>query len=108
MDCQCRQCGNCCRVEGYVRLRPGEDEALAACLGLDVYEFTRRHTRLTADRRGLSLAEKADGSCVFLGEDGRCVVQAVKPAQCRAFPTEWSFAGYEEICAARGGPNDET
>ena len=103
MDFHCRQCGNCCRAEGYVRLAPGEDEAIAARLGLDVYEFTRRHTRLTADRRGLSLTEKADGSCVFLDDAGRCAIQAAKPAQCRAFPLQWSFAGYEDVCAARKG-----
>ncbi len=94
----CRRCGSCCRVEGYVRLTSGEVGDLANALGLSAHDFTRQYTRLTDDRGGLSLTEKRDGSCVFLGRDG-CEVQKVKPRQCRGFPVEWSFEGYERVCA---------
>lgn len=95
---QCRRCGNCCRVAGYVRLAPGEAEQLASFLELDVRAFTDGYTRLTQDRGGLSLTEQADGSCVFLSGQGLCRVEEVKPRQCRRFPLHWRFEGHERIC----------
>lgn len=94
----CTQCGNCCRVPGYVYLREGETEAIAGHLGLDLRVFTDQFTRLTDDRSGLSLVEAGDGACVFLGEDNRCRIQSVKPHQCREFPERWRFDGFEKIC----------
>ncbi len=96
----CRRCGNCCRPAGYVRLRPGEPEAIAAHLGMAVYDFTGRYARLTDDRSGLSLIEADDGSCVFLLDTLECMIQEVKPAQCREFPTRWTFSGWEQSCEA--------
>ena len=62
-------------------------------------DFIQRFTRLTADRRGLALAEKSTGECVFLdGND--CSVQPVKPQQCRDFPNLWNFPGFEQVCKA--------
>ena len=94
---ECVKCGNCCREPGYVRLLDTEPDAMARHLGLGVFDFIRAYTRLTSDRQALSLAEKPDGSCVFLKESGECAVQAAKPQQCRDFPTKWHFAGYERI-----------
>jgi uncharacterized protein len=85
----CQQCGNCCRAPGYVRLRPGEPEALAVALAMTVPDFHARYTRLTSDRRGLSLTETPDGACVFLQDNHLCRVQAVKPGQCRDYPSQW-------------------
>ena len=74
---------------------------MAACLGMDVLEFTRQYTRLRDDRRGLSLIEQPDGACVFLaGDPPGCLIQAVKPAQCRSFPMAWRYEDAHEICAA--------
>jgi Fe-S-cluster containining protein len=94
----CKKCGNCCRAPGYVRLRAGEQERIAGHLGLGVGEFTARYTRLTIDRRNLSLTEKDDGSCVFLTDGNACAIHEVKPRQCREFPLGWSFPGYERTC----------
>ena len=96
----CLRCGACCRVPGYVRLALDEVGALAAHLGIAVYEFTARYTRLTRDRPGLSLTEAEDGACIFLDRENACRVQAAKPHQCRAFPQEWRFTGFETICLA--------
>lgn len=95
---ECRRCGACCRVPGPVRLRAGETEQMAAYVGMGVHEFTRAYAELTRDRTGLTLIEKSDGSCVFLGEDGLCLVNPVKPRQCRDFPTAWRYPGWLEIC----------
>jgi len=96
---QCQRCCACCQWPGEVKLLPGEEDRIAAFLGLDVREFIETHTRLQSSRRGLSLLEKEDGSCAFL--DGRdCRLQPVKPEQCRGFPNTWNFPGWRELCQA--------
>lgn len=50
-------------------------------------------------RTGLfTLAQKSDGSCVFLGSDRRCTVYEKRPGVCRAFPSVGPRPGY---CPAR-------
>ncbi len=93
----CVRCGECCRVRGYVKLRPGEAERIAEYLDIPLYEFTSEYTRLTYDRQRLSLTEKEDGTCIFL-EGNRCTIDPVKPQQCRDFPVRWRFPGWEKIC----------
>lgn len=96
---KCQLCGECCRWEGYVRLTREEIESIAVFLGMDVTDFTEKYTRLTDDRRGLSLIERENGSCIFLSEEnGECAINPVKPKQCRDFPRNWSFEGWDEIC----------
>jgi Fe-S-cluster containining protein len=97
---KCLRCGACCRVPGYVALEAGEAEAAAAFLGLDIYTFTERYTRLSLNRRTLSLTENDDGSCVFLQDDGACRIQPVKPAQCRGFPFLWRSSVLDKTCPA--------
>jgi Fe-S-cluster containining protein len=106
-DFVCRRCGNCCRPTGYVRLEPDEVEAIAAFLGLPIPAFTEAYTRLTADRRQLSLKERQDGSCIFLQSDNTCLINDAKPRQCRTFPLGWSFPGYERLCEACRPPLPE-
>lgn len=96
----CRRCGNCCRVRGYVRLNESEIDGISEFLGMNVSEFTESYTRVTHDRRGLSLVEDSDGSCIFLRDDSLCSINPVKPAQCRNFPHIWNFVGFEKVCAA--------
>ncbi len=98
---QCTRCGNCCRWQGYVRLADAEIDAIRAHLGLSLNEFMDRYTRLTGDRRGISLVEKPDGSCVFLEGVNGCRIQPVKPAQCAGFPNTWNFPGFETQCRSK-------
>jgi Fe-S-cluster containining protein len=84
-----------------VRLKDREAEAMAAHLGLPLERFLDRFTRLTDDRRGLSLIEKPDGSCIFLEGENGCRIQPVKPAQCVGFPNEWNFPGFESQCRSK-------
>ncbi len=95
---ECVRCGACCRWRGYVRLGEGEADAIAALLRLSTEEFVARFTRLTDDRRGLSLIENDDGSCVFLDGPNECRIQSAKPAQCVGFPNTWNFPGFEKRC----------
>jgi uncharacterized protein len=97
---QCRKCGNCCRPRGYIRLLDGELEQMAEFVGMAVHDFTRAYTRLMESRIGLTLVEKNDGACVFLSDDGECIIQSVKPKQCRDFPVRWNYPGFEKNCRA--------
>lgn len=94
----CTQCGQCCRVPGYVRVTDADVTGIADFLGMDVTTFTDRHTCLMPDRSGLALLEQDDGSCAQLMPDGTCGIQAVKPAQCKGFPYTWRYANMEAIC----------
>ncbi len=96
---RCLGCGACCRWPGYVRVTDAELPILAQAAGLTEAEFRDRHTRLTTDRRGLSLCENRDGSCEFLRADNRCALYAVRPHQCRVFPFAWTAGPYMAQCA---------
>ena len=99
----CRQCGQCCREPGYVYLTTEDVDRIAAFLGLDIQSFTERFTRLPPERRGLSLNENEDQSCVFLNEQGQCAIQAVKPLQCELFPHNWRYKDMQTVCAGWDG-----
>ena len=97
----CRRCGNCCRWKGCVKVKPEEVDRIAAFLGIQIEIFLDQYTRLTPDRKHLSLLEKEDGSCQWLTEiDGlpACAIDRVKPVQCRDFPMKWNFPGWENKC----------
>lgn len=96
---QCQRCGNCCRWPGFVKVSEAEIAAIATHVGLEEDDFIQRLTRLRPNRDGLALIDKPNGECFFF-EAGGCAIQAVKPAQCRAFPNEWNFPGWREVCEA--------
>ncbi len=95
---QCKRCGTCCKWSGYVRLKENEITNIANFLGLSELEFIEKYTKLTSDRRGLSLIEKEDGSCIFFNDPPGCQINPVKPLQCRNFPLIWNFEGWEKFC----------
>lgn len=72
---------------------------LADFKGISEHDFIQQYMRLRPDRRGLSLAEKENGECIFL-DGNNCSVQQVKPQQCRDFPNLWNFPGFEKVCHA--------
>lgn len=107
---RCLRCGNCCRWPGYVRLDAREVDAVAEFLNLSAEEFIENYTRLTADRSGLSLLENPDGSCPYLTETPEgpaCMIQPVKPRQCRDFPLKWNFPDWQQECAGGRAMLDE-
>src|SRR5262245_54131928 len=103
---ECQRCTACCRWPGDVRLDDGEVARLAVFKGMGEIEFIQKFTRLSRDRRGLSLEEKPNGECVFL-DGSSCSVQSVKPQQCRDFPNLWNFPGFEKTCRAISRPVGE-
>ena len=95
----CIRCGACCDQPGYVYVTAQEVENIAANLEMPVREFTQRYTRLSDDRKRLSLLDSATGGCAFLTADRQCRIQTAKPRQCRGFPWHWRYDGYEKFCA---------
>jgi len=92
-DFECLRCGCCCQWPGPVKLAGDEPDIIAAHLGMDVKDFIEKYTRLTWNRKGLSLTEKEDGACIFYeGDPPSCAINPVKPAQCRNFPHGWKCA----------------
>ena len=96
---QCQRCTACCRWPGEVCLETSEISHLAGFLLLSELDFIQVYTRLRSDRRGLALQEHPDGTCVFL-RGLNCLVQAVKPKQCREFPNLWKRPDFESVCQA--------
>jgi Fe-S-cluster containining protein len=73
---------------------------MAALLEMDEQEFSNRY--LEPSSLGTRLAIK-DGVCVFLLEDNRCRVHAVKPFICRQWPyLPALLADEDEFEAAKG------
>ena len=96
----CQRCGNCCRWPGDVIITQDEAGRIATHLEMGEEEFIQKHTRLSANRRHLSISEKEDGSCRFLAGKNTCLIQPVKPHQCSGFPNQWRFDGWRELCEA--------
>ena len=93
---QCKRCGVCCRQPGFVYLREGDAERLAAVFHMDVYAFTETHC-LLLDRQHLALKKNPDETCVFLTPAG-CKVYDARPAQCRDFPLGWKTTKSLSYC----------
>jgi Fe-S-cluster containining protein len=77
--------------------------AIATHVGIPEDDFIQHYTRLRPNRDGLALLDKPNGECLYL-ENGACAIQPVKPGQCRAFPNEWNFPGWRDVCGAIPGP----
>ena len=89
----CHRCGHCCTAgDGYVWLEPGEDEALARALGMEIEAFRRTHVRTVPDpvdgELRSSLVEEG-GRCSLLQGSNHCSVYEARPDHCSRFPY-WS------------------
>lgn len=97
------RCGKCCRLDGYVRVRPDEVKKIAHHLNLTVEDVRGRYMEPAA-RNGeepeILLDHPNSTDCIFLRDGTECVVQPVKPEQCSTFPTSWSRSGANSYCAA--------
>jgi Fe-S-cluster containining protein len=95
----CQRCTACCRWPGQVKVSEFEIASIAAFLGLEEHDFIQKFTRLRQQRDGLALIDKGNGECFFL-EGSNCVINDVKPRQCRDFPNKWNFPGWRQVCEA--------
>jgi Fe-S-cluster containining protein len=100
----CHRTGNCCRGRGVCTLTPEDTDRIAAHLGLSVLDFRLRYTHDSPRGPVLRIrgGSDGDGSCIFLGEDAACAVQAVKPRQCVEYPLwEHLYADADAFARAR-------
>ncbi len=98
---ECKRCGACCRVPGYVRLTEADILALSHTLGLSPEAFIETWTALSPTRSGLVIKAEPSAPCPFLTEDNLCRVHAARPQQCRDYPERWRSDEIEAVCAAR-------
>jgi Fe-S-cluster containining protein len=95
----CKRCGTCCKWHGYVNVTLEEITQIANFLKIDFNEYMDNFVILRHDRKGLSLNEKADGSCIYYDDANKlCQINPVKPEQCKRFPVEWNFENFEKEC----------
>ena len=97
---KCLRCGNCCRMPGYVRVTEGEIRRIAQFLGEDPAKFREEWTAPTHDNDRRTLLENPDGGCVYLDDENACIINPVKPLQCREFPERWRYKNMEHVCQA--------
>lgn len=103
---QCDRCTVCCKWPGDVRVEDEELDGIASFLGMETQAFIDQFTRLRTNRSGLSLIEKENHECIML--DGKnCRINPVKPEQCRGFPNQWNFPGWQDVCQAQPIPMSE-
>lgn len=95
-DFECLRCHACCLQPGFVYLKKGEEETMAAHLGLDPFDFVNRYCELE-DRQKLVLKKHPDERCIFL-QKGGCQVHEAKPKQCRDFPKNWKTEKSLDYC----------
>ena len=106
MTFACRRCGACCRIpNGIVRVSDAEIARIAAFLGMDEAAFIAHECEVSPDRRGLVLRSRPDGACVWLTDDNRCRLHAVKPDKCRTFPHAWTNPDSHAVCPELGASN---
>ena len=65
---RCKGCTACCQ-DGSVTLRAGDDPRLY---------------KVKLSIHGTQIANKADGSCIYVGPKG-CTIHSKRPSECRAF-----------------------
>ena len=80
---ECKKCGKCCAV-GFIYLKKGEAEKMAAFTGLPVRQFKKKYTEFFLFL-GRALKWGEDGACLFL-KQGKCSVYPARPSQCSSWP----------------------
>ena len=96
----------CCKMAGYVEVRPADIRRLAKYLGLSVREFEKKHI-VKVTRAGKKRIKEADITCQFLGKDRSCTVYEARPTNCRGYvcwdqddKTVYEFARFMQMSAA--------
>lgn len=82
----CTGCGRCCTGtrDYYVEVGVAEQARIQKALGVSRAWFRRRYLKRFDD--GVVSLVMPQGRCIFLGDDGRCGIYAVRPLQCRTYP----------------------
>jgi len=88
----CRRCGECCRGEGGIYIRPEEVAGPARLLDLSEKAFIAEYTE---PRYGqLALKTNEEGFCLMQDpKTGACRIHAYKPPMCRDWPFFYGILG---------------
>jgi Fe-S-cluster containining protein len=82
----CCRCANCCRAY-KILLNDTDIARISAHLGMYETEFHNKYLEsYENDDEGHTQYVLKEKPCCFLAEDGRCRIQAVKPAVCAGYP----------------------
>jgi uncharacterized protein len=84
---RCTGCGQCCSGDPdyYVYITQHESESIRRHLRLSTGWFKRRYLRRSPQGE-LVINNQGGGRCLFLTQDNRCGIYAVRPLQCRTYP----------------------
>ncbi|MEW5310776.1 MAG: hypothetical protein WDW38_002540 [Sanguina aurantia] len=84
----CTMCGKCCTGEGEVWVSDKEATKIAGHLDMGLPQFYDTYSKAYSKHTGWRLLKSKLGStdCVFLGEDKKCGIHAVRPGQCSTYP----------------------
>lgn len=88
LEFSCTRCSACCGgAPGFVFLSLNDLASLLAHTGLEFPEFFRLYAKFVDNGTGLSvsLREKQNFECIFLGRNG-CEVYEARPIQCSTYP----------------------
>ncbi|HEY5682210.1 MAG TPA: YkgJ family cysteine cluster protein [Sulfuricaulis sp.] len=83
----CTGCGECCTGRGsyVIEISRTEQRHLQRFLGI-TWAWLRRHYVFRFDDETERIRMHPNGDCVFLDQDRRCRIYAVRPRQCRTYP----------------------
>lgn len=85
-----------------MRVSGAESERIRRHLGIGRAWFRRRYLTRLEDGLGYGIALRA-GRCVFLRQDLRCAIYAVRPVQCQTYPFWPELVGTARAWRAEGG-----
>lgn len=81
---ECKQCGECCRGEGGIRVQGDEIGRIARFLSITPAEFLSKQCYFRHGRYYINTG--ADGFCVFFAREKQCTIHPVKPLPCTLWP----------------------
>lgn len=94
---ECKMCGRCCRIHGFVRLTDEDIERISNYLKISEEAFIDQYTTVAPDRLSLILKDNNGNDCCLLTEKG-CLIHPVKPEQCKGYPDKWISPELASIC----------
>ena len=93
---KCEKCGNCCKGEGIVKVSYEEFSKICKYLNISKAEALRYFFI----KRGkiFIIRDKDNKECIFL-RNNLCLINNVKPEQCKNFPLKWNTKEMLSECA---------
>lgn len=103
---KCRQCGECCKGDGVVKVTDGDIANISGFLKISKEEFLSKYTRHGFFEE-IWLKDKTNMECIFLNGN-ICEINCVKPLQCINFPYSWQNSDTQSACPAMAALINET